>query len=60
MREGIPEVKEEVYFSPNSDSPKEMTRVHSVLWCLEGRTGICFDAVRESGSLCSRQLKNHK
>ena len=31
MREGIPGVEEEAYFSPYSDSPEKGTEVHSVL-----------------------------
>ena len=51
MREGILGVKEEAYFSSYFDSPRERTGVHSVLRCLEGRIGMCFDAVREDCSL---------
>ena len=51
MRGSILGVKEEASFNSHFDSPREMTGVHSVLWCLEGRTGMSFDAVRESGSL---------
>ena len=51
MRGGIPGVEEETYFNPHLDSPGQGTRVHSVLCCLEGRIGMCFDAVREGSSL---------
>ena len=47
---GIPGVEEEAYFSSYLDSPGQGTGVHSVL-CLEGRTEMCFDAVREGSSV---------
>ena len=51
MRGGISGVEEEAYFNSYLDSLGQGTEVHSVLWCLEGRTGMCFDAVREGSSL---------
>ena len=51
MRGGIQGVEEEAYYSSYLNSPGQGTGVHSVLCCLEGRTGMCFDAVREGSSL---------
>ena len=51
MQGGIPGVEEETYYSSYLDSPGQGTRVHSVLRCLEGRIGMCFDAVWEGNSL---------
>ena len=51
MREGIQRVKKEAYISSYSDSLGKGIEVHSILLCLKGQTVMCFDAVRESGSL---------
>ena len=51
MRRGIPGVEEETYFSSHFDSSGQGTGIHSVLGCIEGRIGMCFDAVREGSSL---------
>ena len=51
MRVGILGIEEEAYYSSYLDSTRQRTRVHSVLCCLEGRIGMCFDAVREGGTL---------
>ena len=51
MQGGIPGVEEETYFSSYFDSPGQGTGVHRVLCCLKGRTGMCFDAARESSRL---------
>ena len=51
MRECIPGVEEEAYFRSYLYSLGQGTWVHSVLRCLEGRTEMCFDAVREGSSL---------
>ena len=48
---GIPGVEEETYFSSYLDSPGQGTGVHNVLCCLEGKNGMCFDAVWEGSSL---------
>ena len=51
MRGGIPGVEKETYISSSLDSPGQGIGVQSVLRCLEGRIGMCFDAVREGSSL---------
>ena len=51
MRGGIPGVEEKAHYCSYFDSPGQGTGVHSVLGCLEGRTGMCFDVVREGSSL---------
>ena len=51
MPGGIPGVEEETYFMSYLYSPEQGTGVHSILCCLEGRIGMCFDVVREGSSL---------
>ena len=41
----------EDYSSSYSGSPKKGTEVLSVLLCFKGRTGMCFDTVREGSGL---------
>ena len=48
---GIPGIEKEAYYSSYYDSPGKGTEVHSVLCCLEGPTGMNFDAVREGCGL---------
>ena len=41
----------EAYLSSYSSSPRKGTRVLSILGCFKGRTGMCFDDVREGSGL---------